>query len=131
MALRLARSALRFPALRSCNRTRFFSVNHIEADADWSKLLEANKNSKSLLVVDWFATWCGPCKMVAPHFEKMSKEHTDVTFAKVDVDQCEESASGAGISVMPTFQFYKQGQKIGELTGANIEKLASIIKQHK
>ena len=43
-----------------------------------------------LVVIDFFATWCGPCKMIAPHLEEMDKTMDDVVFLKVDVDECED-----------------------------------------
>nr|2YPM_A Chain A, LAFCA THIOREDOXIN [synthetic construct] len=92
-----------------------------------SILSEADK----LVVVDFTATWCGPCKMIAPKFEELSEEYPDnVVFLKVDVDEVEDVAAEYGISAMPTFQFFKNGKKVDELTGANQEKLKAMIKKH-
>ncbi|TPX77084.1 hypothetical protein CcCBS67573_g01634 [Chytriomyces confervae] len=76
---------------------------------------------------DWFATWCGPCKVISPVFAEMAKEYTNLVFVKVDVDEVPEAAEGAGIRAMPTFQFYKSGKKIDELVGANAGKLRELI----
>lgn len=61
--------------------------------------------------------------MIAPIYEKMSEEFPSVVFTKIDVDANEEAAQQCGVQAMPTFQFYKGGQKVGELKGANESKL--------
>ncbi|RUS85167.1 hypothetical protein EGW08_007071 [Elysia chlorotica] len=87
--------------------------------------------AKILVVVDFFATWCGPCKAIAPQLEKWADEmEGKVLFVKVDVDVNEETAEAAEVSAMPTFHFYKNGQKIDEVVGANQtilkEKITSL-----
>ncbi|GFO19359.1 thioredoxin [Plakobranchus ocellatus] len=85
-----------------------------------------------LVVVDFFATWCGPCKAIAPQLETWSKEYDgEVLFIKVDVDENEETAEAAEVSAMPTFHFYKGGKKIDEVVGANSSVLEEKIKKHK
>ncbi|KAM7405603.1 hypothetical protein PAMP_000038 [Pampus punctatissimus] len=67
-----------------------------------------------LVVVDFMATWCGSCRCIAPEFIKQSEdpENKNVIFLKVDVDEVEDVSSSCGIKCMPTFQFYKNGQKV-------------------
>merc|ERR1739848_705141 len=72
-----------------------------------------------LVVVDFHATWCGPCKMVAPHLEEMSKTMDDVVFLKVDVDDCEDVAAEYNNTAVPPFLSMKSGSKVADLTGAN------------
>lgn len=57
--------------------------------------------------------------MIAPIYEKLSQEFPSVVFTKIDVDANEEATAECGVQAMPTFQFYKGGQKVGELQGAN------------
>merc|ERR1711924_291283 len=64
-----------------------------------------------LVVVDFTATWCGPCQMIAPLFGELSEKNPDVVFVKVDVDENQETAAACGINCMPTFQFYKNGAR--------------------
>ncbi|KAJ5875823.1 uncharacterized protein N7529_001407 [Penicillium soppii] len=67
------------------------------------------------VVVDFFATWCGPCKVVSPVLEKLSNEHTSINFYKVDVDELANVAAENAISAMPTFLFFSAGEtKEGE-----------------
>ena len=63
-------------------------------------------------MIDFFATWCGPCKMIAPKLEQMDKDMDNVVFLKVDVDEAEDVAQEYNISAMPTFVFLKNGQKV-------------------
>ncbi|XP_068443331.1 thioredoxin b [Clinocottus analis] len=85
-----------------------------------------------LVVVDFTATWCGPCKMIGPKFVEQSTtaENKNVVFLKVDVDDAADVSEHCKISCMPTFQFYKNCEKIFEFSGANvdtlIEKLAEL-----
>lgn len=66
-----------------------------------------------LVVVDFFATWCGPCKMIAPKVEEMEAEFKDtVVFLKVDVDEAEDAAMEYNITAMPTFLFIKNNKKV-------------------
>ncbi|KAK7910332.1 hypothetical protein WMY93_015016 [Mugilogobius chulae] len=104
-------------------------VKHIESDDEFEEALKAAGNK--LVVVDFTATWCGPCKMIAPKFEKMSEEFTDVVFLKVDVDDVADVAGKCGIRSMPTFQFYKNGKKVDEFSGASEPKLREFIEKYK
>jgi len=84
-----------------------------------------------LVVIDFYAEWCGPCKMIGPAVLKMADEFKDVCFAKVNVDENSETAEEEDITAMPTFKFYKNGSQVDYLTGANVEKLREKIKQLK
>jgi len=84
-----------------------------------------------LVVVDFTASWCGPCQRIAPIFAKLAEEMPDVVFVKVDVDDNEEVASECGISAMPTFQFYKSSAKVHEFSGASEDKIKEAIAKHK
>ena len=68
-------------------------------------------SSNAMVVVDFTATWCGPCKRIAPIFAKLSEENVDVKFIKIDVDENAETASKCSITAMPTFKFYKNGEE--------------------
>ncbi|KAI9362894.1 thioredoxin [Zopfochytrium polystomum] len=81
-----------------------------------------------LVVVDFFATWCGPCKMVAPKFADLATKYPDAIFLKIDVDDFPEITEQAGVTAMPTFQIFKDGTRVGnEVKGANIAAVESEI----
>lgn len=81
----------------------------------------------ALLCVDFTASWCGPCQMIGPRFVAMSSEFPECVFVKVDVDEAQDVAAQCGIRSMPTFHFYHQGQLIDQFSGADENRLRSII----
>ncbi|KAI8070706.1 PITH domain-containing protein [Gongronella butleri] len=83
-----------------------------------------------LVVIDFYATWCGPCQMISPFVAQLTSKYRHVQFAKVDVDKARDVAQQCQVSSMPTFQFFKGGQKVGELKGANPTQLEQLVKQH-
>ncbi|XP_037091936.1 thioredoxin-2-like [Pollicipes pollicipes] len=105
------------------------SVTQVQSTDEFkSKLKEA---ANKLVVVDFYATWCGPCKMIAPKIAAMAKEHTDVVFLKVDVEELDDLAADYEINCMPTFIFIKQGEKVTSFSGANADRLLELVTQHK
>lgn len=73
--------------------------------------------SKGIVVVDFFANWCGPCKMLAPVLEEMADEYKQVKFVKVDVDQDVDLARRYGIQSIPNVIFFKDGKAVDQLVG--------------
>ncbi|ALC39052.1 Trx-2 [Drosophila busckii] len=83
-----------------------------------------------LVVVDFFATWCGPCKMIAPKLEELAQLHSEkIVVIKVDVDDCEDIAMEYNVSSMPTFIFIKNEVPKENFAGANIAKLTETIER--
>jgi len=68
-------------------------------------------------VVDFYADWCGPCQVMKPVFEKISKEVKGVNFFKANVDACPETASLYGIRSIPTILFMKDGKEVDRVLG--------------
>ncbi len=91
------------------------AVKQITSEAEFKEAISAS----NLVVVDFFATWCGPCKMLAPMIENFAKEYTSTNFYKVDVDQLPNVAASNSVSSMPTLLFFKNGQLLGTVIGAN------------
>ena len=87
-------------------------------------------SSPTLVVVDFYAVWCGPCKIISPYLEELSKQFANVKFIKVDVDDLEDVASEVGIRAMPTFKAFKNGKEVGELVGADKNKLLALVQNH-
>ena len=103
---------------------------HVEDKDDlMSKLEEAGS---MLVVVDFYATWCGPCKMISPIVEKMSKDYKNVVlFLKVDVEECEDLAAEYQVTSMPTFVFYKDMEKLEVFAGAKEARLKELVEKYK
>ena len=84
---------------------------------------------KDIVVVDFFATWCGPCKMLSPVIEELSSRFSDVTFVKMDVDQCPSISKEYGTMSVPTLIKFKNGEvvdsKIGYININEFEKWIS------
>jgi len=99
------------------------------ADANQFKQKLAEAGDK-LVVVDFYAQWCGPCKMIAPKIEALAGTMNNVVFLKVDVDEAEDVAMDNKISCMPTFIFFKNSTKVDELSGANYEKFVELVNKH-
>jgi len=85
--------------------------------------------SQGVVVIDFFATWCGPCKKVAPMYEEMSKVYSSVTFLKVDVDESNEVAEIFDVRAMPTFVFLKDGQRVAEIEGADVNGIGKTLER--
>jgi len=81
-------------------------------------------------VLDCFATWCGPCKAIAPRVQVFSETYKKAKFFKVDVDEVPDVAQELGIRAMPTFLLFKDGEKVDEIVGANPHELEAAIKRN-
>ncbi|XP_006876299.1 PREDICTED: thioredoxin domain-containing protein 2 [Chrysochloris asiatica] len=104
-------------------------VKVIQNKEDFEAVLK--EAGEKLVVVDFFATWCGPCKIIKPLFNALSYKYDDVVFLEVNADECEELTKDCGIMCLPTFQFYRKEEKVGEFCGALREKLEAVITELK
>ncbi|HEX6195334.1 MAG TPA: thioredoxin [Jiangellaceae bacterium] len=85
-----------------------------------------------IVLVDFWAAWCGPCRQFAPVFEEASERHPDVTFGKVDTDVEQELAQGFAIRSIPTIMAIRDGVIVFQQPGAlNAQLLESLISQVK
>ncbi|MEG1254780.1 thioredoxin [Clostridium sp.] len=77
-----------------------------------------NEIASGVIVVDFFATWCGPCKMLAPIFEELGVEmEGKVKFLKADVDQCADIAEEFKVASVPTIKIFKNGEVVDTMVG--------------
>ncbi|CAG5089572.1 Oidioi.mRNA.OKI2018_I69.PAR.g12267.t1.cds [Oikopleura dioica] len=102
------------------------SVRKIASKEEFKGLMSEN----ALVIVDYFATWCPPCRMIAPWLEEQAKAFDGkVVFAKVDVDELEDVAAEQKIQCMPTFEFFKGGAAVARIEGADKAGISSKIEQ--
>lgn len=93
---------------------------------------ETVKNTKGLLIVDFWASWCGPCRMMAPIIDELEAELSDVTFAKVNIDEEVQPALENNITSIPTLLFIKDGEVMNKSVGVvSKDQLISMINEVK
>ncbi|MCY0876481.1 MAG: thioredoxin [Firmicutes bacterium] len=98
-------------------------------DANFSQALQGDKP----VLVDFWATWCGPCKMMAPVLEELANQYSDkITVAKLDVDENPQTAAKFGIMSIPTLVLFQNGQAVKQIVGFRPKKdletqLASVL----
>lgn len=76
-----------------------------------------NDVKDGIVLVDFFATWCGPCKMLSPILEELASDRNNIKFVKMDVDENPNIAKEFGIMSVPTLVLFKDGQEIAKQTG--------------
>lgn len=107
-----------------------YGVNPIHSKSSFQTSV-LNAGSGKLVVLDCFATWCGPCKVIAPELVKFSEDpefKEKVDFYKIDVDEVPDVAQELGVRAMPTFMLFKGGEKVAEVVGANKAALEKAIR---
>lgn len=103
---------------------------HVVVNKDDFELQLSNAGDK-LIVIDFCANWCGPCKIIAPKLEELAAQYADrAVVLKVNVDENEEITVEYNITSMPTFVFIKSGEVLEVFVGGNSDKLAKTIEKY-
>ncbi|GMN35634.1 hypothetical protein TIFTF001_005420 [Ficus carica] len=121
-------------------------VIHCKTNDLWKEHFDKGKDSKKLVVVDFTASWCGPCRFIAPILADLAKKNSHVIFLKVDVDELEPRmadlisafrmldlqsvAKEWDVEAMPTFLFLKEGKIVDKIVGAKKEELVQTVVKH-
>ncbi|KAF5683870.1 thioredoxin 1 [Fusarium circinatum] len=107
-----------------------FAVQDIKTTKEFKELVSTTDKA---VLIDCFATWCGPCKAISPILNKLSEEKAlsdNIQFVKFDVDDLPDLTAELGVRAMPTFFVFKNGKKVDELVGANPQALQSMLAKH-
>ena len=95
--------------------------------------LEATVRENPIVVLDFWASWCGPCRQFAPTFEAASEEHTDVVFGKIDTEDQQELAAAAQITSIPTLMAFREGVLVysqpGALPAPALDQLIDAVRE--
>jgi thioredoxin 1 len=94
---------------------------------------ESTVNDNDIVLVDFWAEWCGPCKMFGPIYDKVSQKHDDVVFGKVDTEDQQHLAASFGIRSIPTLMAFREGVMVfaqpGALPEASVEDLIAQVRE--
>ena len=104
-------------------------INHF--DGSYDDLMASIKDKSGLVVVDFFATWCGPCQRLGQLLPKIAEENPTVSFYKVDIDKNGDAATKFGVRSIPHIVFMKDSNVVSQIIGADIPKIKDTITQFK
>ncbi|OIW17018.1 hypothetical protein TanjilG_21137 [Lupinus angustifolius] len=99
--------------------------------AKWKAYFDASKQANELMVVDFTATWCVPCKYMESVIREFAAKYTDVEFIKLDVDELMEVAQAFQVQAMPTFILIKKGKVVEKVMGPKRAELQKLIEKHR
>ena len=97
---------------------------------DLEELKGMISNGDKLIIVEFFALWCGPCSIIGPEFERLAAETPTADFIRVDVGNSKDIAAAYDVTSMPTFLFFHDGMKLDHLVGGKVEILEEILNIH-
>ena len=110
--------------LRFLSTTGVQEIGNLE---DFNKCIKENTK----VAVDFYAVWCGPCKFIGPKYDALVGKYPEIKFTRVDVDTNNSTAVKCSINAMPTFHFYYNQTRVGELVGASEEGLKGELEKLK
>jgi len=97
-----------------------------------TETFEETVNRPGITLVDWWASWCGPCRMFAPVFQAASEQHPDIMFGKIDTEDQPELSAAAGIRSIPTLMAFRDGIMVfsqpGTLPAKSLEQLIQAVR---
>lgn len=87
-------------------------------------------HTHGVVFLDVYATWCGPCKKIAPEFEALSRQYSSSLFVKTNCAESQDIAHSLSISSIPTFVVFVNGEEAGRISGGNTEQLRNFVAEH-
>ncbi|XP_049403779.1 thioredoxin H2-like isoform X4 [Solanum stenotomum] len=106
-------------------------VIDFHSSTKWKLHFDSLKNTNKLVVIDFTATWCGPCKYMEPILNDFAAKYIDVEFVKIDVDELDDVAQEYGVQAMPMFVLIKKGKVVDKIVGADKDGLKMKIEKHR
>jgi len=110
---------------------RYYSAGSGIREITTEEDLQGVMKSSPLVAIDFYASWCGPCQMIAPVFKRLSEEFPNIAFLKADSDKAGPLAHKFGVSSIPHFVFLKDGKEVSNLIGANKNELKAKLESLK
>ena len=98
-------------------------MKHIRNHKEFNDIISANE----VVIIDFYTKWCGPCKVIAPFFEKLEKEFPHIAFVKCDCEDSEDLSDVLGVKSIPTFIKFVNGKKDTVVSGADKNKILELV----
>ncbi|CAH1433230.1 unnamed protein product [Lactuca virosa] len=103
------------------------NVTLVSSKDAWDQKLSEAKKDHKIVIANFSASWCGPCRMIAPYYIELSEKHPSLMFLSVDVDELTDFSTQWDIKATPTFFFLRNGEQFDKLVGANKPELLKKI----
>ncbi|KAJ9187557.1 hypothetical protein P3X46_002999 [Hevea brasiliensis] len=107
------------------------AVVEIHSTDQWKAYFDASKGNNKLLVIQFTATWCGPCRFIDPAIKEFAAKYTDVDFIKIDVDKLVMVAMQFEANTLPAFALMKKGKQVDKIVGVKKLELQNKIEQYR
>ena len=104
------------------------SVNIITSGQEFNNIISSCNNT--LIIIDFHAQWCGPCKRIASDYSKLANEYNNCVFLKIDIEECERIAEKYNVSSLPTFIGLQNNDIVFQSSGANLQKIRDFLKKN-
>ncbi|KDP21244.1 hypothetical protein JCGZ_21715 [Jatropha curcas] len=123
------RSSFSFNYNKGLTDTQPSGIVEIRSVDQWKAYFEATKGNNKLLVIQFTATWCGPCRLIDPAIKEFAAKYKDVDFIKIDVDKLFLVAQQFEANTLPAFVLIKKGKEVDKIVGVKKIELQNKIEQ--
>ncbi|CAN0925819.1 Thioredoxin H7 [Linum grandiflorum] len=106
-------------------------VVEVNSASQWKNYFDGSNDNNKLLVVQFTATWCGPCRHMEPVMAEFAAKYTDVVFIKIDVDKLPRVAGQFDVQIMPGFTLIRKGKEVDKVGGVKKNELQIKIEKHR